>query len=225
MGIELIVDMMDITSLNFLKPGNDIRDARAPLEDLDYDRTAIVSPSNMVLNHSTGLAKAIAEKAGGTFQADSYALIAPRKFLPIGESVVLDGGDSAHKKYKNLPGRYVIQTVCPTFHSQFPLAVGIELKKAYTSALMQAEALGIDTVVLPSLGTYAGYPDEIMTGCFPKEMAASYVKEVLEGFKFDKVKRVVLCFYSLRDNGAADLDTFKRQTHYEQRQMIEGKAK
>lgn len=192
MSIELIVDRMDITELRFLQTGKQ-------LENVVYEKTAIVNAANGYLQHGGGVAWAISSKAGPKFQKDSDAL-----YERVGET--LDGQVVVQEGDYNLPGRYVIHAVGPVWNGREKEMEKL-IKDAYRNSLMEAERLGLDTVAFPA----------ISTGIFgfPKDKAARYVKEVLESFEYKSVKRVVMCFF-----GEEDMAIFKSNTGYQARQTI-----
>ncbi|MBI5872036.1 macro domain-containing protein [archaeon] len=201
MGIELIVDRMDITALQFLSDG-------ATLENIDYDRTAIVNAANEDLEHGGGVAWAISKKAGGTFQKDGFVLVQKYGPVPICDAMAQDGDGKGY----GLPCRYVIHAVGPVYNEKRAVDMETQLKGAYRNALNRAEELGLETVAFPA----------ICTGIFgyPKDLAAKYVREVLDEFQYKSVKRVVMCFFD-----ESDMAAFMKHSGYQARQTIESRAK
>ncbi len=107
--------------------------------DLEVD--AIVSPANLSLWMSTGVAGAIKRRGG-----DEIEFAAVRQGpVAIGDAVVTPGGD--------LAARWVIHAVSLD-HRRGTDAAAIE--RAVRSAMARARELGVETLAIPALGTGVG---------------------------------------------------------------------
>jgi O-acetyl-ADP-ribose deacetylase (regulator of RNase III) len=120
----------------------------------DQGCDAIVNAANPSLLGGGGVDGAI-HRRGGSKILDECRAIRRAKLpdgLPTGEAVVTTGGD--------LPARYVIHTVGPTWRGGHE-GEGELLSKAYRNCLDSAQSLGITSIAFPSISTGAyGYPIE-----------------------------------------------------------------
>ena len=193
MAIELLVGMYNLVTLEYSPTGEAI-------PNIDPEKTAIVNAANSHLQHGGGVAGVISRTAGGTFQADSLALVEQQGPVPVGEARVQTG------KY-NLPVRHVIHAVGPDYDQGKQLEMEQQLIGAYENSLLVAEELGLETVAFPA----------ISTGIFgfPKALAAKYTRQVIDKFQYDSIQKVIICFV---DTG--DLATFMESSGYQAKQMI-----
>lgn len=107
--------------------------------DLEVD--AIVSPANVTLWMSTGVAGAIKRRGG-----DAIEFAAVRQApVPLGGAVVTDAG--------SLAARWVIHAVSLD-HQRRTSAATID--QAARSAVARARELGVETLAIPALGTGVG---------------------------------------------------------------------
>jgi len=107
--------------------------------DLEVD--AIVTPANVTLWMSTGVAGAIKRRGG-----DAIELAAVRQApVPLGGAIVTDAG--------SLAARWIIHAV--SLDSQRRTSADT-IERAVRSALARARELGIETLAIPALGTGVG---------------------------------------------------------------------
>lgn len=140
---------------------------------------AIVNAANSQLQHSGGVAWAIARAGGPQIQQQSNEWV--RKHGPVSHT------QPAYTSGGNLPCQYVIHAVGPVWgHGD----ENDKLEDAVTGSLWRAAELGLNSLALPA----------ISTGIFgfPKERAAKIILSAIENYlskKFDsslKLVRVVL---------------------------------
>ena len=101
--------------------------------------------------------------------------------LPTGEAVIT--------KAYNLPAKIIIHTVGPRYYSE---DINL-LKNCYVNCLNLAEENNCESIAFPAISTGA-------FGC-PIEKSAEIVKEILENFKSEIIKEVILVLFDEGDLG------------------------
>ena len=149
--------------------------------DLEVD--AIVSPANVTLWMSTGVAGAIKRRGG-----DAIEFAAVRQApVPQGGAIVTDAG--------SLAARWVIHAVSLDQHRRTTAAT---IDAAARSAVARAGELGVETLAMPALGTGVGG--------FPLDEAAritvAAVRDAVAG-----APRLRMVTFALR--GAAAYEAFR----------------
>ena len=141
---------------------------------------AIVNAANSSLRGGGGVDGAIHNAAGSKLHEQCMRLIQKNGQLPVGEAVITEAG--------NMPSRFVIHTVGPTWHGGDHNESAL-LAKAYRSSLELAIEFGLKEIAFPT----------ISTGIFgfPKEKAVEIVFDTVCNFLQDNllIKKVVfVCF-------------------------------
>ncbi|KAG1706010.1 hypothetical protein DVH05_002573 [Phytophthora capsici] len=116
---------------------------------------AIVNAANIHLSHGGGLAGAIVRKGGSSIQEESSKWIKENGPLKVGDAVTTKAG--------KLPCKHVIHTVGPNVGDKEPTDEhSAQLRRAVWSALIEADALGIESVAVPGISTgIFGYPRDL----------------------------------------------------------------
>ncbi|KAG6953277.1 hypothetical protein JG688_00012908 [Phytophthora aleatoria] len=131
----------------------------------DWSTAAIVSDTNSLLHHNSGLAATIARKGGLEIQRHSSEWVYHYGEVPIGSAMWTTAG--------KLSSKFIIYTVGPDVSLyRWPTPRHhLELRQAIRSALHMADNLGVTSVAMPALCTgVCGYPKylaarEIVTEC------------------------------------------------------------
>ncbi|KAG7383788.1 hypothetical protein PHYPSEUDO_003330 [Phytophthora pseudosyringae] len=133
----------------------------------DWSTAAIVSDTNSLLHHNSGLAAAIVRKGGLEIQHQSTEWVYYHGEVPVGSAMWTTAG--------KLLSRFIIYTVGPDVrHHRWPSQRHqLELRRAVRSALNMANGLGVTSVAIPALCTGVSR--------YPKFLAArEIVAECLE---------------------------------------------
>ncbi|ETP36908.1 hypothetical protein F442_15228 [Phytophthora nicotianae P10297] len=131
----------------------------------DWSTAAIVSDTNSLLHHKSGLAATIVRKGGWGIQRQCSEWIYYNGEVPVGSAMWTTAG--------NLSSKYIIYTVGPnvSIHRSPMPHHQLELRCAVRSALNEADSLGVSSVAMPALCTgVCRYPKylaarEIVTEC------------------------------------------------------------
>lgn len=163
-----------------------IRDFKMKITIIKGDITkvqvdAIVNAANSQLVAGGGVDGAIHRAAGSELQKECLEI--KRTLYPDGLPV----GEAVYTKAYNLPAQIVIHTVGPRYYSQ-ELSL---LKNCYVNSLKIAEENNCSSIAFPS----------ISTGAYgaPINETIKIVKEVLENYKSNVIKEVVLVLFSEED--------------------------
>jgi len=149
--------------------------------DLEVD--AIVSPANVTLWMSTGVAGAIKRRGG-----DAIEFAAVRQApVPLGGAIVTDAG--------SLGARWVIHAVSLDHQRRTSEAT---IERAVRSALARARELGVETLAIPALGTGVGG--------FPLDEAARITVATVRA-EAPRLPRLRTITFALR--GAAAYEAFR----------------
>jgi len=128
-----------------------------------------------------GVDGAIRRVAGPGLQEECVKL--RKEIIPNG----LETGNAIITKSYNLPTKIIIHTVGPRYYSG-DLNL---LKNCYTDCLKLAEENNCESIAFPAISTGA-------YGC-PIEKSAGIVKEVLENFRSNMVKDIILVIFDEED--------------------------
>jgi O-acetyl-ADP-ribose deacetylase (regulator of RNase III) len=140
---------------------------------------AIVNAANESLQLGAGVAGAIRRRGGQAIQEECKRI----GHCAVGEAVVTGAG--------NLPARWVIHAVGPTWHGGGE-GEDMALASAVLAALGRAEEVGAKSVALPAIST--GVFD------FPVDRAAEIAVAAAHSFArtAQVVERIVFCLYDER---------------------------
>ena len=108
---------------------------------------AIVNPANDFLSHGAGLAKVIVQKGGSEIQSESEKLIQKRGYQS------LHIGDAVHTRAGNLPCKFVIHAVGPTWGKHSYRASIKLLQKACFQSIKLASKLGLSSIAIPAISS------------------------------------------------------------------------
>lgn len=141
---------------------------------------AIVNAANSNLMHGGGLASAIARNGGPMIQAESSDWVSRHGPLDVGAAMSTSSG--------KLPCKYVIHAVGPCISdgSRPTPEQARQLRNAVWNALMEAERLGLRSIMIPGISTgIFGYPRdlgarEIVSECarFCRKREASTIRVI-----------------------------------------------
>ena len=108
---------------------------------------AVVNPANDFLSHGAGLAKVIVQKGGSEIQSESGKLIQKRGYQS------LHIGDAVHTRAGNLPCKFVIHAVGPTWgKNSYRESIKL-LQKACFQSLKLASKLGLSSIAIPAISS------------------------------------------------------------------------
>ncbi|KAL9653678.1 hypothetical protein ABK040_009154 [Willaertia magna] len=145
-------EVMRKTAVVFRRRIMELQITKGDLTDQEVD--AIVNPANSLLQHNGGVAKAIADKAGSTFNKECQEIILKKGQVPTGEAVVTTNGGEDSK----LLCKHVIHTVGPVWKGGKQGEQEL-LEKAIFSALREADDIGAKVVSLPGISSgIFGFP-------------------------------------------------------------------
>lgn len=105
----------------------------------------IVNAANEYLKHGSGVAYAILEAAGESFDAACNAYIRRNGLVKTGSCAATEAGD--------LPYAYVIHAVGPIWNSAKAEECKALLRSAVESSILKAAELGMDSVGLPAISS------------------------------------------------------------------------
>ncbi|MBS3085334.1 O-acetyl-ADP-ribose deacetylase [Candidatus Pacearchaeota archaeon] len=142
---------------------------------------AIVNAANFGMLGGGGVDGAIRRAAGHSLQEECVRL--RKEVIPNG----LETGKAIVTKAYNLPAKIIIHTVGPRYYSG---DINL-LKNCYTNCLKLAEENNCESIAFPAISTGA-------YGC-PIEKSAEIVSEVLENFKSDIIKEIILVLFDEED--------------------------
>lgn len=142
---------------------------------------AIVNAANHTLLGGGGVDGCIRKVAGKGLQEECIKL--RKEKIPYG----LKTGDAIITRAYNLPAKIIIHTVGPRYYSE---NLNL-LKKCYINCLKLAEENNCENIVFPAISAGA-------YGC-PIEKSARVVKEVLENYKSEIIKEVMLILFNKLD--------------------------
>ena len=108
---------------------------------------AILNPSDDFLSHGAGLAKVIVQKGGSEIQRESVKLIQKRGYKS------LHIGDAVHTRAGNLPCKFVIHAVGPTWGKHSYRESIKLLQKACSQSLKLASKLGLSSIAIPAISS------------------------------------------------------------------------
>jgi O-acetyl-ADP-ribose deacetylase (regulator of RNase III) len=141
----------------------------------EFPADAIVNAANSRLRGGSGVDGAIHKAAGPSLMAELI------ERYPDG----MTAGDAVVTFAYNLPAMYIIHTVGPRY---FPGAAENEsiLESCYLRSLLQAERLGLESIVFPAISTGVyGYP---------LYDATQVAMKTIESFEPQSLKEVTLIF-------------------------------
>jgi O-acetyl-ADP-ribose deacetylase (regulator of RNase III) len=156
-----------------------IRIIRGDITKIKAD--AIVNAANSGMLGGGGVDGAIRRAAGPGLQEECIRL--RKETIPNG----LETGKATITKAYNLPAKIVIHTVGPRYYSG---DINL-LNKCYTNCLKLAEENNCESIAFPTIST-GDY------GC-PIEKSAEILSEVLENFKSDIIKEIILVLFDEED--------------------------
>ena len=142
---------------------------------------AIVNAANSGMLGGGGVDGAIRRAAGPGLQEECVRL--RKETIPNG----LETGKAIMTKAYNFPAKIIIHTVGPRYYSG---DINL-LKNCYTNCLKLAEENNCESIAFPVISTGA-------YGC-PIEKSAEIVSEVLEKFKSDIIKEIILVLFNEED--------------------------
>ena len=142
---------------------------------------AIVNAANSGMLGGGGVDGAIRRAAGPGLQEECVKL--RKDTIPNG----LETGKTIITKAYNLPAKIIIHTVGPRYYSG-----NIDLlKECYSNCLKLAEENKCESIAFPAISTGA-------YGC-PIEKSAEIVSEVLDNFKSEIIKEIILVLFDEND--------------------------
>lgn len=142
---------------------------------------AIVNAANSGMLSGGGVDGDIRRAAGKDLQEECIKLRKEKipNGLKIGEAIITNA--------YNLPARIIIHTRGPRYYSE---DINL-LKNCYTNCLKLAEENDCNIISFPAISTGA-------YAC-PIEKSAEIVKEVLDNYKFRKLKEIILVLFDKED--------------------------
>lgn len=146
------------------------------ITELEVD--AVVNAANTSLLGGGGVDGAIHQKAGPELLEQCKMIRARQGGCAVGDAVITAAG--------NLPARYVIHTVGPTWVNGTRGEDDL-LVSAYRSSLKCAEENGVESIAFPNISTGVYR--------FPKERAARLALETVRSYQSNTIKEVIfVCF-------------------------------
>lgn len=142
----------------------------------EVEADAIVNAANPFLEHGGGVARAIVRKGGREIQEESREYVRRHGPVPVGGVAVTGAG--------RLRARRVIHAVGPRYGEE---GGDEKLASAVRSSLDKAEELGLRSIAFPAISTGVyGYP---------YQRAAGVMAEVLRGYGYRAIEKVIVCLY------------------------------